>query len=699
MTTTYRARLWVSFVCSFRRRRRRAVRPERVVSPAARTPLRLDGQAYVAREGRRRAVANLPLLDGDRLRTEAGGSKSCWPTVRCCTSIGRRRSICSRRISSGCCRDASTSIVRGAATRSARSATRSTRRSRSVQTGGPGDSAYGRRERARPRGGTGGVQRAGDSRERRRGRGGAGRRTVDCPRRPRAERAAVLQLGALGRIRPLERGAARRSPRHRLGAVPAVGTRGVREHVRPVRHLALRPGQGAVWYPAVRTGWRPYSVGFWRTYPAWGSFWIGGDPWGWPTHHYGHWGFSFSFGWYWRPATVWGPAWVSWAVSPGYVSWCPLGRHGFPVFGHFGVRGRHAGGHVDPWRGWTVVPRNHFGRPTPVHRVAVDGNRLGPSERGSFAVGRPVAVTGPRGAARERRRAGGATPVLARRRRRVTRQLRRARFRGAPQPTPPRAVARRPFRAARGGAALPDGRARLSPDEAARILTGNGRAVGTAARRPLPRRRRGSAIRRTTAPEHRMCRIRQRRNQRLPLRGRHAPGRPAQFGNGAPAQFGNGRAGAVRGTRRARTAIVSARESIRASAVIVAGGVRRVPTSGAMALAAATARSERRAYPRGAESPAQSAPRDNPVQVRRRCRGLRAVGSSSRWWQRHSAAVRPSSLGRRHLRQDRLSSAAAQARPRLRRPLRATIQDQARHGRSGGGSSSPPPRRRGGAPD
>ena len=77
------------------------------------------------------------------------------------------------------------------------------------------------RERARPRGGTGGVQRAGHPRERGRDRGGAGRRTIGRARRARAECAAVFQLRPLGRVRPLERRAARRTPRHRVGAVPA----------------------------------------------------------------------------------------------------------------------------------------------------------------------------------------------------------------------------------------------------------------------------------------------------------------------------------------------------------------------------------------------------------------------------------------------------------------------------------------------
>jgi hypothetical protein len=160
------------------------------------------------------------------------------------------------------------------------------------------------------------------------------------------------------------------------------------------------PIDGAVWYPSVGVDWRPYSAGYWRSYPVWDSFWIDNDPWGWPTHHYGRWGFSGSFGWYWMPARIWGPAWVHWAVSPGYVSWCALGRHNDPVFGHFGLRGSYYGNRVDPWRGWTVIPRQHFGSGMPVHRVAIDGRRLDGAARGAFAVQRNGPATGyavPRG--------------------------------------------------------------------------------------------------------------------------------------------------------------------------------------------------------------------------------------------------------------------------------------------------------------
>ena len=196
------------------------------------------------------------------------------------------------------------------------------------------------------------------------------------------------------------------------------------------------PDEGAVWYPTVAADWRPYSVGYWRSYPSWDTFWVGGDPWGWPTHHYGHWGFSFSLGWYWRPARVWGPAWVSWAYSPGYVSWCPLGRHGYPVFGHFGVRGHYYGNHVDPWRGWTVVPRHRYGTPTPVHRVAVDGNRLGPGARGAFAAGRP-AIRPDRGMPRRQRRRECAAPLPGgRRHSRCRAAAWEAQRRGRTQPAP-----------------------------------------------------------------------------------------------------------------------------------------------------------------------------------------------------------------------------------------------------------------------
>ena len=92
---------------------------------------------------------------------------------------------------------------------------------------------------------------------------------------------------------------------------------------------------GHVWYPSVEADWRPYSVGRWDRVGAYGWFWIGSDPWAWPTHHYGRWGYRAGR-WFWAPRRVWAPAWVSWSIGPGYVGWCPLGFDDRPVFG-FGL--------------------------------------------------------------------------------------------------------------------------------------------------------------------------------------------------------------------------------------------------------------------------------------------------------------------------------------------------------------------------
>jgi hypothetical protein len=167
------------------------------------------------------------------------------------------------------------------------------------------------------------------------------------------------------------------------------------------------PTYGNVWYPTVGADWRPYSAGYWQTYPAWGSFWIGSDPWGWPTHHYGRWGFSIGFGWYWMPSNAWAPAWVYWGVSSNYVSWCALGYNNYPVYGNWGVYGSYYGRGHDPWRGWNVMPRQHFGAGMPVQRYGVDGHGLPPNEQGAFVAQR----RGPGNIAVPRSYAGGGLAV------------------------------------------------------------------------------------------------------------------------------------------------------------------------------------------------------------------------------------------------------------------------------------------------
>jgi hypothetical protein len=140
---------------------------------------------------------------------------------------------------------------------------------------------------------------------------------------------------------------------------------------------------GYVWYPRVAVGWRPYYHGRWVGLRPYGWTWIAGDPWGWPTHHYGRWGFSAG-GWFWIPGRTWGPAWVSWAYAPHYVSWCPLGWNNRPLFSFVNVNlNYYRGHHYSPWHGWTVVPRRHFGVGY-VNVNVVAGHSLGTHIRGSF---------------------------------------------------------------------------------------------------------------------------------------------------------------------------------------------------------------------------------------------------------------------------------------------------------------------------
>ena len=143
------------------------------------------------------------------------------------------------------------------------------------------------------------------------------------------------------------------------------------------------PAYGYVWYPRVVAGWRPYYRGRWATVRPYGWTWIAHDPWGWPTHHYGRWGFS-SGAWFWIPGSRWGAAWVSWAYAPGYVSWCPLGWNNRPVFSFVSIN-TFGGRRYEPWHAWTVVPRHHFGTGF-VNVNVVPGDRIDPRVRRTFVV-------------------------------------------------------------------------------------------------------------------------------------------------------------------------------------------------------------------------------------------------------------------------------------------------------------------------
>ena len=146
---------------------------------------------------------------------------------------------------------------------------------------------------------------------------------------------------------------------------------------------------GYVWYPRVSTAWRPYYYGRWSATRNYGWTWIGADRWSWPTHHYGRWGFRRN-AWFWIPGRTWGPAWVSWAAAPGYVSWCPLGFDSRPLFAmSFGA--------LSPATGWVIVPRTVVRRYRLPHRPL---RRLDAPLRARHAVCRAVGAAGARAARR-----------------------------------------------------------------------------------------------------------------------------------------------------------------------------------------------------------------------------------------------------------------------------------------------------------
>jgi hypothetical protein len=113
------------------------------------------------------------------------------------------------------------------------------------------------------------------------------------------------------------------------------------------------PEYGWVWRPhAISVSWRPYTHGYWRSYPS-GWTWVSYEPWGWYPYHYGRWHWVVGLGWSWMPGRVYSGAWVSWAYSTSYIGWCPLNYYNRPAF---------VGLHLSTYdaRGWTFVQYSRF---------------------------------------------------------------------------------------------------------------------------------------------------------------------------------------------------------------------------------------------------------------------------------------------------------------------------------------------------
>ena len=76
---------------------------------------------------------------------------------------------------------------------------------------------------------------------------------------------------------------------------------------------------GSMWRPYFASAnWNPYGSGAWAYYPSAGYSWVSPYPWGWTPYHYGSWAFCQGLGWGWQPGGMWmGLANNSFVSSPG----------------------------------------------------------------------------------------------------------------------------------------------------------------------------------------------------------------------------------------------------------------------------------------------------------------------------------------------------------------------------------------------
>ncbi|GAC1433711.1 MAG: hypothetical protein NVS1B11_15350 [Terriglobales bacterium] len=66
------------------------------------------------------------------------------------------------------------------------------------------------------------------------------------------------------------------------------------------------PGYGTMWQPYfVGAGWDPFMNGAWAFNPGFGFGWVSSYPWGWTPYHYGSWIFVPNYGWAWQPGGTW----------------------------------------------------------------------------------------------------------------------------------------------------------------------------------------------------------------------------------------------------------------------------------------------------------------------------------------------------------------------------------------------------------
>jgi uncharacterized protein DUF6600/FecR-like protein len=76
------------------------------------------------------------------------------------------------------------------------------------------------------------------------------------------------------------------------------------------------PVYGYVWRPYdAAYNWDPYSDGAWMWYPGYGYTWVSSYPWGWMPYRHGRWVFLPAYGWVWQPGY-----WNTWWRGPVCVN-------------------------------------------------------------------------------------------------------------------------------------------------------------------------------------------------------------------------------------------------------------------------------------------------------------------------------------------------------------------------------------------
>jgi hypothetical protein len=65
-------------------------------------------------------------------------------------------------------------------------------------------------------------------------------------------------------------------------------------------------GGGSMWRPYFASAaWDPFANGTWAWYPGAGYSWVSPYPWAWTPYHFGSWGFCPDVGWGWMPGGSW----------------------------------------------------------------------------------------------------------------------------------------------------------------------------------------------------------------------------------------------------------------------------------------------------------------------------------------------------------------------------------------------------------